>query len=269
MAGIKKIIYWMFGALLVLYLFTCGLLYFFQEKLIFFPQKLDKNTVFQFNQKFEEKSIKAADRTLLSGLLFKTEKPKGVIFYLHGNGGSLAGWGEVAATYTALNYDVFMLDYRGYGKSEGSINGQSLFYNDIQTAYDSLKTLYSEDKIVVLGYSIGSGLAANLAATNTPKLLILQAPYYSLTDMMQHTYSLVPTFLLKYKFATNENLPKCKMPIVIFHGNQDEVIYYESSLKLQKLFKQTDTLITLNGQKHNGMTENEDYKYKIKQLLAK
>ena len=252
-----------------MYLIVCGLLFEFQEKLIFFPQKLDKNYQFSFDQKFEEINLKTNDGIFLNGLLFKADSSKGLIFYLHGNAGSLSSWGKVAKTYTDLNYDVFMLDYRGYGKSEGSINGQSKLFQDVQTAYDEMKKKYTEDKITVLGYSIGTGLASKIASTNNPGLLILQAPYYSLTDMMRHAYPLIPTFILKYTFETDEYIKNCKMPIVIFHGNQDEVIYYGSSLKLKEEFKKQDTLITLNGQGHNEMTENPEYKIEIQKMLGR
>lgn len=252
-----------------LYIILCGLLYFFQEKLIFFPQHLDKNYKFEFEQKFEELNIKTTDEKTLNGLLFKADSSKGLIFYLHGNAGSLSSWGEVAKTYTDLNYDVFIIDYRSYGKSEGEINGQNQLFEDNQTAYNELKKSYNEDKIIVLGYSIGTGLASKLASTNNPRLLILQAPYYNLTDMMKQRFSFIPTFILKYKFATNEYLKNCKMPVVIFHGNSDEVIYYGSSLKLKEEFKKQDTLITLNGQGHNGMTDNEEYKIELTKILTK
>jgi pimeloyl-ACP methyl ester carboxylesterase len=121
----------------------------------------------------------------------------------------------------------------------------------------------------VLGYSIGTGLASRLASENNPNLLILQAPYYSLTDMMRHTFSIIPTFILKYKFETNKYLEDCNMPVVIFHGDRDEVIYYGSSLKLKDEFKNKVTLITLKGHGHNGMTDNEDYRKALKQILAK
>jgi pimeloyl-ACP methyl ester carboxylesterase len=77
----------------------------------------------------------------------------------------------------------------------------------------------------------------------------------------------IPTFILKYKFETDQYLKDCKMPIVIFHGNADEVIYYGSSIKLKKLFKSSDTLITLNGQGHNGITDNPEYIQEIKKIL--
>jgi pimeloyl-ACP methyl ester carboxylesterase len=81
-------------------------------------------------------------------------------------------------------------------------------------------------------------------------------------------YPIVPAFLLKYKFQTNEYITKCKMPVVIFHGDKDEVIYYGSALKLKEHFKKEDTLITLKEMNHNGMTDNADYKAAIKTILS-
>jgi alpha-beta hydrolase superfamily lysophospholipase len=254
--------------IIIAYIFLFGLLYFFQEKLIFFPQKLDKSYQFSFDHEFEEINIVAQDGITLNGLLFKADKSKGLIFYLHGNAGSVSSWGYVAKTYTDLNYDVFMLDYRGYGKSEGSIKSQKQLYDDVQTAYNKFKTTYDEGRIIVLGYSIGTGPASKLASGNDPKLLILQAPYYSLTDLVRHIYRIIPTFLLKYKLTNNEYITNCSMPVVVFHGDQDEVIYYGSSLKLRKLFKQQDTLITLRGQGHNGITDNKEYKIEIAKILS-
>jgi pimeloyl-ACP methyl ester carboxylesterase len=255
-------------AVIGLYLLICGFLYFIQEKLIFFPTRLDKEHVFHFEGNFEEVSVKTDDGVMLNALLFKADSALGVIFYLHGNAGSNDTWGNVAETYTDLNFDVLLLDYRGYGKSEGSIKGQSRLYKDNQVVYDFLKTKYSEEKIIVLGYSIGSGPSAKLASDNHPKLLILQAPYYSLVDMLRNNFPLIPAFILKYKFQTNQYVKDCSMPVIIFHGDQDEVIYYGSSLKLESEFKSQDTLITLHGQGHNGMTNNGDYIAAIQKILV-
>jgi pimeloyl-ACP methyl ester carboxylesterase len=238
-----------------------------QEKLIFFPQKLDKNYRFTFLQSFEEVSIQTKDHETLHGLLFKTENAKGLIFYLHGNAGSLADWGEVASVYTNLKYDVFLLDYRGYGKSSGSIQSEGQLLSDVQTAYSEMLKTYEEDKIIVLGYSIGTGPAAKLASTNGPKMLILQSPYYSLTDVVRHTVPIVPTFILKYKLETYQYIKDCKMPVVLIHGDRDEVIPYSQSLKLKPVLKQSDVLITLAGQPHNGMTFSPDYAKVIQKIL--
>lgn len=267
MASTKKILLRTLKLLLVFYILICIVLYFFQEKLIFFPDKLAKDYKFSFVQSFEEINIKVHDGSSLNGLLFKSDSAKGLIFYLHGNAGSVNTWGEVAKRYTDLHYDVFIWDYPGYGKSTGAIKNKAQLFDDIQSAYDEMKKRYREKQIVVLGYSIGTGPASYVASTNNPKLLILQAPYYSLADLMRHTYPIIPTFLLRYKFQTNQYLQNCKMPVVIFHGNRDEVIYYGSSLKLKSEMKQGDTLISLNGQGHNGITDNSDYIAAIKAIL--
>jgi alpha-beta hydrolase superfamily lysophospholipase len=256
-------------AIAVFYILLCILLYFIQERLIFYPQKLPANYTFQFDQNFEELYFKTADNTSLHGVLFKADGSRGFIFYLHGNAGSLESWGRIAKTYTDLHYDLFMLDYRGYGKSEGSISNEKQFYEDVQLAYNSLKQKYNENKMIVLGYSIGTGAAAELASVNNPRLLILQAPYFNLTDMINHTFHVIPAFILKYKFATNTFLKDCKMPVIIFHGNRDEVIYYGSSVKLKELFKPADTLVTLDGQGHNGMSDNPAYLSAIQEILGK
>lgn len=257
------------GCLLTLYVLLCLLLYFFQEQFFFFPEKLSQNHRFSFQQPFSEVSVRTKDNRVLHALHFKVDSAKGVIFYLHGNAGSLRSWGEEAAVYTQLHYDVFMPDYPGYGKSEGTIRSEEKLYQDMQAAYDKLKESYAEENIVVLGYSIGTGPAARLAATNHPRLLILQAPFYSLTDVMRQHYSILPTFLLKYRFDTFQWIQQCSMPVVLFHGDHDEIIAYQSSVKLKRFLKEKDGLVKLEGGTHNGMSSHPAYVREIKRVLAK
>lgn len=263
----KRKLYRLIGFIAGLYIAICSILYFFQEHLIFFPQKLSKEYQFRFTQDFEELSFLTPDGKVLHGVLFKADSAKGLVYYLHGNAGSLSSWGSIAKTYTELNYDIFILDYRGYGKSEGNIESQMQLYEDNQLIYDELKKEYKEENTIIVGYSIGTGMAARLASDNSPQQLILQAPYYSLTYMMEERFPLVPTFILKYKFATNEYLANCEMPITLFHGNKDRVIDYESSIKLKEEFKDAIRLITLEGLGHNGMNNNPDYKSQLKKIL--
>ncbi len=251
----------LFGLFFVIYL----ALYFYQEKLIFFPEKLDKNYCFDFETNFEEIDIKTTEDNSINGLLFKSKNTKGLIFYLHGNAGALNTWGNLANTYTDLNYDLFILDYRGYG--EGEITSQNQLFEDNQIAYEYLKKFYNENDIIIIGYSIGTGLASKLASENNPKQLILQAPYYNFTDLIQHKFSIIPPFIVKYKFSTNEYLKNCKASITIFHGKNDNLIYYESSVKLKADFKNQVELIGLENQGHNGITYNPVYRKIIKELL--
>ena len=257
------------GSLLLLYVLLCLLLYFFQERFIFFPEKLSQDHRFSFRLPFSEVNLRTKEDRLLHALHFKADSANGVIFYLHGNAGSVRSWGEEAAVYTQLHYDVFMPDYPGYGKSEGTISSEEQLYRDMQAAYDKLKESYAEKDIVILGYSIGTGPAARLAATNHPRLLILQAPFYSLSVVMRQHYPILPTFLLKYRFNTFMWIQQSSMPVVLFHGTRDEIIPYQSSVKLKGLLSEKDSLITLEGGTHNGMSRHPAYAPAIKKVLEK
>lgn len=254
---------------LAVYILICWLLFFLQEKIIFFPEKLDPSYTFNFEIDFSEINIPVDEDTSLHGLLFPVENSKWLIFYLHGNAGSLRSWWNVAKSYTDLQYDVFILDYRWYGKSSWNISSEEQLFTDAQISYDYIMQNYNyeEKNITILWYSLWSWIAAKLASTNNPKLLILQAPYYSMLDMMWHTYPFVPWFLLKYKLQTNNTIENISTPIVIFHGKDDRVIYHGSSLKLEQKLKKWDKLITLENQWHNGITYNQDYISEIKKLL--
>lgn len=263
-----KSIIWILAIVTLIAIAILLMLYFGQEKLIFFPDKLPKDHKYSFDHKFEEHFIKVDDKTELNALLFKADLSKGLVFYLHGNAGNLDSWGEVADLYLEQKFDVFILDYRGYGKSNGKISSEAQMTKDIQIAYDFATKSYDENKIVIIGYSIGTGPATNLAANNSPGKLILKAPYFNLSDLVHRYFPIVPTFILKYKFKNNKNLVKIAAPIYIFHGDRDEVIYYESSVKLSKFLKKDDKFITLKGQTHNGINDNEEYIRYISSILG-
>ncbi|HSI70058.1 MAG TPA: alpha/beta fold hydrolase [Gillisia sp.] len=253
------------------YLLICTLAYFFQEQMIFFPQTLSRDFKFGFSGNFEERFVEMDDGKQLHALLFKAENSKGVVFYLHGNAGSLEGWGGVSRTFTNIGYDLFIPDYRGYGKSEGRIKSEAQLHRDMQLLYDHLKEEYREKEIIVLGHSIGSGLAARLAAKNKPKLLILQAPFYSVPDIKNNTTPLqiLPSFLLRYKLKTGKYVKETKVPVAVLHGDEDEIIYYGSSLKLQREFKPGDTLVTLKGFGHNNFLGTHRYDEEIERVLKR
>lgn len=133
--------------------------------------------------------------------------------------------------------------------------------------YDTLKAKYSENRIVVIGQSIGSGAASFLSAHNQPKMVILQAPYYSIADWI---HQLVPALKIvnnSFKLETYSYLKKITYQLVLIHGDVDDAVYYGSSKKLSRFIKPTDRFITLPGEGHNDFTKNETYLTWIKRLL--
>ena len=250
------------------YLIVVISVYFFQEKLIFHQSKLEQNYVFDFETKFDEINLKTTDNETLNGLLFYAEKPKGVIYFLHGNSGDLSGWGDVAPYFLDNNYDIFMIDYPGFGKSTGDIKNEKQLLDDVQIGYDYLKKKYSENQIVILGYSIGTGPSAYLASKNHPKNLILVSPYYSFKTLSKNKVPFVPSFILKYPLETNKFLQNINLPIYIFHGNEDSVIPIENSRKLTKeLNKPTISFTEIQNIGHNGILKNYYLQQKLDSIL--
>lgn len=246
---------------------VCTILYFNQERFIFHPSTLSKNTKFKYTRSFEEVYFTATDDVKIHGLYFTVPNPKGAIYYLHGNSGNLGGWGEMADAYLDLGYNILMIDYRGFGKSEGKIKSEKQFYSDAQMGYDYLKKKFKENEIVIVGFSIGTGTASYLASTNHPKSLVLKAPYYSWTERNKEKIPYFPNFLLKYKFENHKHLMKTNCPVYIFHGDKDVILSYASSIKLKSHLKEGDEFITLKGQQHFGINKNLEFIKKLKEIL--
>jgi pimeloyl-ACP methyl ester carboxylesterase len=251
----------------VIYFLFISYVYFNQEELIFDSSKLAKNFEFKYNEEFEEINLKSFDGKLLNGLLFKAKDSKGLIFYLHGNSGSLETWGNIARIYTDLGYDIFILDYRGFGKSEGAVDSEEQIYKDVSIAYKNLLKRYNEKDVVIIGYSIGTGVATWLASNNKPKTLILQSPFFNFLEFSSTRIPFIPDFLKKFKFESNLNITKVRSPVYIFHGKEDQLIPIQNSVRLSKLLKKGSHFYKLDNQDHLQMNENLDYIEKLKSLL--
>ncbi len=251
----------------ILYLIFVSYVYFNQAEMVFNATKLDPIYKFEFNGNFDELNIVSFDSKKINGLLFKTPNPKGLVFYLHGNAGMLDTWGNNAKIYTDLGYDFFILDYRGFGKSEGEIESETQVNKDVQIVYNELSKIYNSSKIIIIGYSIGTGPATFLASNVKSKALILQAPFYNFEEFSKSRVPYFPDFLKKFQFKTNENILKVKSPIYIFHGKSDQLIPFENSLKLKKLLKLNDQLFELKNQNHIGINENFEFREKLKLIL--
>ncbi|PVW13841.1 alpha/beta hydrolase [Marixanthomonas spongiae] len=243
-------------------------MYSLQEKLIFLPTKLPQEHTYTFKQPFTEIFLEAKDGARLNALHFKVENPKGVMLYFHGNAGNLDSWGDITSFFTQFEYDVLVMDYRTYGKSTGNLSEKTL-YKDAQLFYDYLLKQYAEDEITVYGRSLGTALAAYVAANNHPKKLILETPFYAMADLAKKRFPILPVKqLLRYKFPTNTFLKKTSCPVVIFHGTEDGVVPYSSGKKLAKevSIERLD-FITLPQGDHNNLIEFKAYRKGIAKAL--
>lgn len=244
------------------------LLYFLQEQLLFKPEKLPKDfKYFYENQVTEEYNLETRDGAIINGLHFKTENPRGVVFYLKGNSKNIKGWGKYAVDFTRNGFDVIMVDYRGFGKSTGHRSNKKIKH-DMQFVYNKIKEKVDEKYIILYGRSLGSGFAAKLASMNNPSKLILDAPYYSLTKVTARYAPFLPfSLIMKYPLPTYKWLKYVQCPIHIIHGTNDKLIPYKTSIKLSKIKPKLTRLYTVIGGGHKNLNNFESYHKMLSEIL--
>ena len=255
------------GIVAIVYLSISLLLYFTQELIIFHPEKLSKDFKFKFKSNFEEVYIPTKDGAIINALLFKKENSKGLVFYFKGNTRSIKGWGKFSRDFLSKDYDFFVFDYRGFGKSKGKRSERN-FHKDGNAAYEWLiKNHYKEEDIIIYGRSIGSGFAARLASRHNPKLLILDSPYYSLYHMAKRFLPFLPVMsIFNYHVRTDIFIKSIKCPIYIIHGMKDRLIPYRHALLLTKLNKRAH-LIRIKEGGHNNLPDFSDYHNVVYEIL--
>lgn len=263
--------YWIstLGTILVIYIAISIALYYIQDYVLFKPEKLPKDFQFDYeNQETKEYNLETRDGATINGLrFFPKGESKGVVIYLKGNSKSIKGWGKFAVDFTRHGYNVLMVDYRGFGKSTGK-RSQKAIKRDLQLVYNKVKEKTTEDRIILYGRSLGSGFATKLASMNSPKMLILDAPYYSLTKVTARYMPFMPlSILLKYPLPTYKWLKYVQCPIHIIHGTNDKLIPYKSSVKLSKVNPKLAQLYTVIGGGHKNLNNFESYHKMLDDIL--
>lgn len=262
MQVVKKVL----AYLISIYVLAIAGLYIFQERLIFQAIPLPRDYIFTFPHPFLERTYVSSDGNPLNTLFFQAKgESKGLLFYCHGNRRNLKTWGRFAPIFTELGYDVLMWDYRGFGKTPGKPTEENIF-KDANFLYEEVLKEYSEEQIVLYGRSLGSGVATFLAANKSPKKLILETPYVHIADIPWKHVPIAPfDLLIKHPFRTDRYIKEVRCPIHIFHGTEDELVPYESSLELAKLLGKNpeELIVTIEGGKHRGLDKFSIYHEKL------
>jgi len=253
---------------IIVFILILAFVYFFQEHFIFLPEKLPKDFQFHYdNQDVMEYNIEIKPGVNINGLHFKSENPKGVVFYLKGNSRSIKGWGKFAVDFTYHGWDVIMIDYRGFGKSTGK-RSQKAMHADVQRVYDEIKKKVAEKYIILYGRSLGTGFATKLASMNKPRMLILACPYYSILKNMQRYIPLQSlSFVVKYSMHTHKWMKYVDCPIKLIHGTSDKVVPYKNSLKLAKIKPKQTRLYSIIDGGHKNIHNFDSYHVALKEIL--
>ena len=245
--------------MLVIYLSICLGFYFLQHYLFFRPEILPPSFEYKYPFPFEEVDFDMEDGGRINGILFKVPNSRGIIYYLKGNSKSIKGWGKFAKDFVSNGYDFFMMDYRGFGKSQGK-RSQSKLINDAQFIYKWLAGSYPENKIVIYGRSLGTGIAAKIASCNKARMLILDSPYFSFYENINRFLFFIPLkWLLRYDLRTDLYLQKVDCPIHIIHGTKDRLIPFSQSEKLKNLYPSKIKLHGIMQGHHNDLPQFAEF----------
>ncbi len=263
---LHSIVTWLMVLGLAGYVLAIGWLYFFQESLLFQPVVIPAGQPLAA-LKTQGEGVREftvdVPGARLSGLQLKLPNPKGVVFFLHGNSGSLDSWFINTEIYRKSNMDLVMVDYRGFGKSTGQIGSEAQLRADVRAAYDFIAPQYVGKKLVIYGRSLGTGLAAGLSAdlykTHTiVDMTVLVSAYSSLRDLTMSIYPYVPQLVLRYPLRTDEILPLVNSPVLLIHGDSDMFIPASHSRALKALLPQA-RLLLVKGAGHNDVHKFDAY----------
>ncbi len=263
----KKILVFI-GVIVFLYAIVLGVLYAAQDNMIYMASHLPKDHEFKLRYPATELFLKHENGNEINALSFKTnQSSKGVVLYFHGNSRNLQHWGRFVNKFLSRGYDVFMIDYQGYGKSDGEV-GQQAIYEDAMLAYNHVKEEYATDEIILYGRSLGSGPASYLSTIVDAKMLVLVTPFYSIPDVVkvQAPYVFIP-FELNTVFPNYKHVPEAKMPVHIAHGTEDNIVPLESGLKLKPLLRANDSFTIIEGGSHRNLVRYDKFDALLDKLL--
>jgi len=242
--------------------------FYLQDKVFFHPKPVAAHIDYSFSIPHKEVTIPVDNKTSYHLVQFTATAPKGVVLYFHGNQDNVEHYAANAPMFTRNGYDVWMVDYPGFGKSTGKLEEEVLYQQALQV-YKLARSQYQPQQIIVYGRSMGTAVATQLASIRDCKRLILETPYYSFTSLADRYLWMYPTSrIIKYKMPTYEYISNVTAPITIFHGTNDGIIPLENARRLQPLLKQEDEFVLVAGGSHNNLGTYQQVKNKIDSLLA-
>jgi pimeloyl-ACP methyl ester carboxylesterase len=245
--------------------------YYLQDSILFHPSTVERNHIYDLGATYREYNMPYDNETRINVIQFSAlddTLPRGVILYFHGNRKNVTWYARYASNFTRQGYEVWMMDYPGFGKSTGKFTEERLYAYALQL-YMLARKRYRPSDIIIYGKSMGTGIAAELAAVRDCRYLLLETPYYSLTSLISHYMPIYPVSnMLHYHFPINEYLEKVTAPVIIFQGSADGLIPLDNAKKLTTLLKPGDEFVEIPDGGHNNLNDFPIYHQKLDSLLA-
>ena len=236
---------------------------------IFYPERTLGATPKDLGLPFEDVTITTQDHVKLHGWLIKAPSARSTLIFFHGNAGNIGGRLGKIDFFHQIGLSVLIIDYRGYGKSEGHPTEQGI-YDDATAAYDYL--LQRDDmkgqNIISYGASLGGAVAIDLAIKRDVSCVIVDSTFSSAVDMAKRIYPFIPSFLIKSKMNSIDKVKDISAPILFIHSIEDQTVPFALGKKLYDAAPGKKEFIEITGSHTDGhIYDEEKIRNRIKAFL--
>ncbi len=252
MTGLK----WFLTFAVAFYIGLTALMYLFQRALMYFPETLRTRPAQAGLPEAQEVTLATDDGERLIAWYVPPDDGKPVILYFQGNGGSPRYRAARFRAIVAEGNGLLALAYRGYGGSTGSPTEPGLLA-DAQAAYDFAASHYPAARIALWGESLGGALAVALAGEREVGGVILEAPFTSAADVAKRAYPIFPVrWLMHDQFRSDERIGRVKAPVLVMHGEHDEVVAFSLGERLYGLITAPKRFVRFPRGRHNDLSDH-------------
>lgn len=234
-------------------------IYLKQPRMVFFPLKEIEQTPDQWGLHYEPVTLKSTRGIRISGWYLPVEHADRVLLFFHGNGGNISHRRESIEIFHRLGLNVLIIDYQGYGNSEG-MPGEQAMYDDGRAAFDYLVSdrKFKKENVVVFGRSLGGAVAVRITAEKQPGAAILESTFASVPDVASYYFPVMSKFIVsRYRFNSLAQVKKIHCPLLVLHSKQDDVIPFMSGVKLYNGANNPRTFVELVGDHNSGFMQSQ------------
>lgn len=258
---------------IAVYAAFAGLMFFAQERLLFLPNLPSRSVVatpHDASLEYQRVNFNTKDGIKLDAWFIPYSDARGTLLFFHGNAGNISHRLDSIKIFHRLRLNVFIFDYRGYGRSTGSPTEQGV-YNDAQAAWHYLtqERGIPAREILLFGRSLGGAIATWLAVRTQAGALIIESTFTSVPDLGAKLYPFLPVRLLaRLDFNTRRELRSVHMPVLIIHSRDDEIIPYTHGQVNYNTANEPKQFIELRGGHNDGfLLSDTTYQQGIEHFL--
>jgi fermentation-respiration switch protein FrsA (DUF1100 family) len=247
-----------------------AVMYVLQPDMVYFPTRTISQTPDQWGLEYEDVYLSSSNQNKIHGWYLPAKNSKQSLVFFHGNGGNISHRGDSLKIFNRLGFNILIIDYQGYGKSEGSAD-EAAMYDDAQAAWKYLREVkkFKQSEIVIFGRSLGGAVASKLALDVEPQALILESTFSSISDMAKLFLPEMSKFIyFRYEFNTLQRITSINVPLLMLHSRADKIIPFELGKKVYEAANKPKIFIEMVGDHNSGFLQSQPgYEQAIGQFI--